>query len=203
MSGEAFRSFQEGRPDHERWELIEGVPVMMVPPLMEHNLIASNLANLLNAALLAYDPKWIAIQRPGVEFDWPAATLAQLERTGAYRPEPDVAVVDYHVAIAGERFTDTVYLLAEVISSTDEDLTPSSREPWIAVKTRLYQAHRACDAILLIEQDQVAITVHLRTADGWRRQKLTDLDAALLVPSVGLSCTVGDVYADTRWRPRR
>jgi hypothetical protein len=29
MSGERFRLFQEGRPDHERWELVGGVPMMM------------------------------------------------------------------------------------------------------------------------------------------------------------------------------
>lgn len=39
MSGEAFRRFQDGRPDHERWELIAGVP-MMTPPTIAHNRIA-------------------------------------------------------------------------------------------------------------------------------------------------------------------
>ena len=34
MSGTEFRSFQTKRPDHERWELIEGVPVMMTPPFV-------------------------------------------------------------------------------------------------------------------------------------------------------------------------
>jgi len=27
-----FRAFQNRRPDHERWELLVGVPMMMTPP---------------------------------------------------------------------------------------------------------------------------------------------------------------------------
>jgi hypothetical protein len=43
MSGAEFRSFQERRPDRERWELVAGVPVMIIPPTIAHNRIASNL----------------------------------------------------------------------------------------------------------------------------------------------------------------
>lgn len=94
MSGPEFRAFQEGRPDHERWELIEGVPVMMTPPLMEHNVIATNLQNLLNAALREHDETRYAAQRPGIEFPWPTPILAEMEKNGDYKSEPDVAVVD-------------------------------------------------------------------------------------------------------------
>jgi hypothetical protein len=31
LSIEAFRAFYHGRPDEERWELIDGVPMMMAP----------------------------------------------------------------------------------------------------------------------------------------------------------------------------
>ena len=44
MSGERFRTFQARRPDHERWELIAGIPMMMPPPTLIHNHIAGNLA---------------------------------------------------------------------------------------------------------------------------------------------------------------
>src|ERR1700722_531302 len=51
MSGAAFRDFQAKRPDHERWELLRGVPMMMTPPTLMHNQIATNLQRLLNDAL--------------------------------------------------------------------------------------------------------------------------------------------------------
>jgi Uma2 family endonuclease len=202
MSGAEFRSFQERRPDHERWELVGGVPVMMTPPLMEHNRIATNLENLLNAALRDHDPARIAVQRAGIEAPWPDAIVAELGKGGEYRPEPDVAVVNYDEAVGGARFTSVAYLLAEVISATDEDLTPHGAARWIDVKVRLYQSHAPCEAILLVEQEQVHVTLFARGPQGWQRQDLTGMDDAVDLPSMGLSCTVGDLYADTRWSPR-
>ncbi|MER7585875.1 MULTISPECIES: Uma2 family endonuclease [Bacteria] len=202
MSGAEFRSFQEKRPDHERWELIGGLPVMMTPPFMEHNRIASNLENLLNAALREHDATRMAVQRPGIECEWPDAVVTQLGKRGDYRPEPDVAVVSYDDVVAGKRFTAAGFLLAEVVSSTDEETARVGGERWVDVKVRLYQSHAPCEAVVLIEQDRVHLTVLTREEEGWIRQDLKDLDDPIAIPSMGLSCTVGDIYADTRWQPR-
>jgi len=67
MSGAEFRSFQETRPDHERWELVKGIPVMMVPPTISHQRIADNLTRLLNDALARHNPTRLAVSRSGVE----------------------------------------------------------------------------------------------------------------------------------------
>jgi len=48
---EAFRNWVASRPDEERWELIDGVPMMMAPATRDHQRIASNLERLLNDAL--------------------------------------------------------------------------------------------------------------------------------------------------------
>jgi len=106
MSGGDFRAFQATRPDHERWELIGGIPVMMTPPTLVHHLIASNLQRLLLDALEAHDPARLAVQRAGVQLD-----------SGSYAPEPDVLVIDAAFD-AGHRFVDRAYLLAEVVSQT-------------------------------------------------------------------------------------
>lgn len=108
----------------------------MTPPLMERNVIATNLQILLNAALRDYDESRYAVQRPGLECPWPRGILAGMDRIGAYKPELDVAVVDDDV-VQGRRFTDKAYLLAEAVSSTDEDLTPVGGERWIDVKVSL------------------------------------------------------------------
>jgi hypothetical protein len=84
MTGAQFRAFQDGRPDHERWELIAGIPMMMTPPKLAHNVIAGNLERLLNAALAVHDTKRLATQRAGIE-------LAGIDD---YKPEPDVGVID-------------------------------------------------------------------------------------------------------------
>jgi Uma2 family endonuclease len=65
LSVDAFRAFYQGRPDEERWELINGVPMMMAPPTFVHQRIARNLERLLNDALETRDPARAAYQRGG------------------------------------------------------------------------------------------------------------------------------------------
>ena len=69
MTGAQFRSFQETRPDHERWELVKGIPIMMVPPTISHQRIADNLTRLLNDALARQDPTRFAVSASGVELE--------------------------------------------------------------------------------------------------------------------------------------
>src|SRR5882762_2351720 len=104
MTGAQFRSFQETRPDHERWELIKGVPVMMVPPTMSHQFIADNLTALLNEALAKHNRSRRAVSRSGLEL----ADTALAPISEHYRPEPDVMVDDRHIE-PGQRFVDRAY----------------------------------------------------------------------------------------------
>ena len=192
MSGAAFRAFQARRPDHERWELIEGVPVMMTPPTIAHNRIAGNLERLLNEALARHDPSRLANQRPGIE----------LGAGGDYKPEPDVGVIDAVYEI-GQRFVERAYLLAEVISDTDDFLVPGTDEPWIDVKRRIYLDHQPCEAVLIIAQDRIEVRLDVKTATGWRSERLVDAEAEITLPSFGLRCSVGELYEGTPLRSRR
>jgi Uma2 family endonuclease len=192
MTGAQFRSFQETRPDHERWELVKGIPIMMVPPTISHQRIAGNLERLLNDALAKHDPTRIAIHESGVELGEVA-----LEPVGAdYRPEPDVMVMDADYE-PRQRFVHRAYVIAEIVSDTDNEPVPGEKEPWIAVKRRLYLAHPPCEAVILIDPYRVEIRIDLRTKDGWVANRLTRLDEQLTVPSCGLQCLVGDIYNGT------
>jgi Uma2 family endonuclease len=108
MSGPEFRAFQARRPDHERWELQGGVAMMMTPPTLTQNRIATNLQRLLDDALERHDPSLLAAQRPGLELG-----------SGDYEPEPEIGVVDADFD-AGQRFVERAYLLAEVVSESDD-----------------------------------------------------------------------------------
>lgn len=201
MSARDFRAFQDGRPDQERWELIDGVPVMMTPPFLDHNRIASNLERVLNDALEVHDPTREAVQRPGVELGLGADVLTGLGREAEYRPEPDVAVIA-HDPRPGRRFVDRAFLLAEIVSGTDDDPVAAAGEPWIAVKSRLYRAHSACEYVLIVEQRRIEVRIAARTDAGWIDRTLSDAADALVLPSFGFRCTVGDLYAGTHLRPR-
>src|SRR5437763_1804569 len=55
MDVDQFMAFLDTRPDDERWELIEGIAVMMAPPSRAHQRIARNFAEVLNSAFAAQD----------------------------------------------------------------------------------------------------------------------------------------------------
>jgi Uma2 family endonuclease len=189
MSAERFRAFQNSRPDHERWELIAGVPMMMAPPTIAHNRIAGNLGRLLNDALATHDAARLAMQRPGVELS-----------SRDYRPEPDVGVIDADYE-ANQRFVDRAYLLAEVVSDTDELTVPETDATWIDVKRNIYLAHPACEAVLIIEQDRMEVRADVKTDKGWTSQKLGPADT-LRLPGLGLTCAVAHLYKGTPLQPR-
>jgi len=45
LTMEQFHAFRDERPKEEKWELIDGVPMMMPPPTLMHQRISRNLEN--------------------------------------------------------------------------------------------------------------------------------------------------------------
>lgn len=190
MTGAEFRAFQDGRPDNERWELIAGIPMMMTPPKLAHNVIASNLQRLLNDALAIHDASRLAVQRPGIE----------LIGVDDYKPEPDVGVIDADYD-ADQRFVNRVYLVAEIVSSTDEDIVAGKGTRRIDEKHGIYLTHRPCEAILVIEQERMEVRLDVKTGQEWTSQTLGAADI-LNLPGFGVHCKVSDLYENTPLQPR-
>ncbi|WP_316193511.1 Uma2 family endonuclease [Bradyrhizobium sp. SZCCHNRI1029] len=185
MSTSEFRSFQARRPDHERWELVGGVPMMMTPPTIAHNQIASNLERLLNDALARHAPAWLAAQRPGLDLG-----------ADDFRPEPDVGVIDANYG-AGQRFVDNAYLLAEIVSDTDEVIVPGTDRRWIEVKRELYRTHPHCQAVLVIAQHRMEVALDLKVEGMWTPPLLQGGATKLSLRDFGLTCRVADLYERT------
>jgi Uma2 family endonuclease len=190
MSLSEFRAFQARRPDRERWELLGGVAMMMTPPTIAHNRIASNLERLLNEGLGHHAPSRLATQRPGLDLG-----------EGDYRPEPDVGIIDADYG-AGQRFVDKAYLLAEVVSDTDEVIVPGTDRRWIDVKRDLYCSHPDCEAVLVIAQDRMEVRLDLKTEAGWISSVLIGAGAELSIPAFGLQCVLALLYENTPLQPR-
>ena len=182
-----FREFIEGRPDKERWELIDGVAMVMATPTLAHQRIASNLERLLLDALEAHAPALTAFQAIGVNVG-PAIE--------DYDPEPDVVVTDSSAEEAqDERYADRFYLAAEIVSSSDRSYVESKRE--------VYKLHDSCTCILTVQQDRFEVRTDLRTDTGWSEQVLKQSDDLLALPAFGLSCSVADLYRGTPLMPRQ
>lgn len=190
MTGEEFRSFQDSRPDHERWELIAGIAMMMTPPKLAHNVIAGNLQHLLTSALTTHDHQRLAVQRVGIE----------LVGIDDYKPEPDVAVIDANYD-ADQRYVDRVYLIAEIVSSTDEDIVDDKGTKRVDDKRRKYLLHQPCEAILVIQQERIEVRIDVKGEKGWSSQTL-GADDILDLPGFGLRCKVSALYENTPLQPR-
>jgi Uma2 family endonuclease len=192
MSGVEFRAFQETRPDHERWELIKGVPVKMERPTILHQFVVGNLTGLLRNSLAGHVPSRLAISCVAVELGEDALASSGND----YRPEPDVVVLDADFGLR-QRFVERAYLVAEIVSDTDHQPVPGEKEPWIAIKRQLYLSHPPCETVILVDPYRVEVNIDIKTSDGWISAKLTRLEDQLIVPSCGLKCLVGDVYLRT------
>src|SRR5215211_6132546 len=187
MSVELFRRFVESRPDEEHWELIAGVAMMMAPPTVAHQCIASNLQRLLYTALENHAPTLSVLQHTGVNLA-PAVE--------DYDPEPDIVVIDSDAAERpGERYANRFYLVAEIVSASDRVDVESKRG--------VYKLHESCKCIVTVQQDRCEVRVDLRTESGWTEQVLTKLDDVLELTEFGLRCTLADLYRGTAIQPRK
>jgi Uma2 family endonuclease len=186
LSIEAFRAWSETRPDEERWELIDGVPMMMTPPTKAHQRIDSNLERLLNDALLRSAPERAAYQRVGLNLGPVVAN---------YDPEPDVVVIDVEGG-SDERYADRFYLIAEVASASDR--------PKIEGKGEIYKLHGACNCILTIRQDRHEVRLDMRTGNNnsWTTQVLTRATDEFVLAEFGLRRMLADLYRGTPLQAR-
>lgn len=183
MDVDEFMAFLETRPDEERWELIEGVAVMMAPPSYAHQRIASNLCTVLNNAFASQRLDLFAYQRAGV----------RNPGLRNFQPEPDVVVVP---GIAGYD------LYSENFQFAGEILSPTNTRREIDLKLRRYQEAPSNLYAVVIEPREFSIEICARRL-VWQRATLRKGDDPVEMPEFGLSCRVVDLYRGTPLDPQR
>jgi Uma2 family endonuclease len=177
FSLEEYFALTETRPQEERWQLIDGVAMMMPPPTLVHQRIASNLAFELNGHFRAMRPELCAFQEVGLIV--PEAEL--------FRPEADVAVLD---AMADyESYASRFYFVAEILSDSNTDKD-------IAVKRQRYLQHPDNLYFVLIDQRRVWAEL-LARANGWAPIELKGHDAVLGLMEFGFAKPLRDLYRGT------
>jgi Uma2 family endonuclease len=74
-----------------------------------------------------------------------------------------------------------------------EVLSPSTAAQDRIVKAREYQATPSVQRYVMLEQDRIGATVHVRAKDGWSVLVLKDEDT-LVMPEIGLSIPLAEFY---------
>lgn len=167
-----YQEWVVSRPDHERWELIDGVPVLMAPSKDRHQRIVSNLMRALGDLADARGC-------------WAVPGLGILsEAFDDYAPIPDVVV--RCGAELPDGYADDPLLIAEVLS-------PSTLVIDRGRKTEFYQSVPSLAVLLLVHQDEARVEVWRRAPD-WTVQ-LAGPDTVIELPELGGTLPVSKVYA--------
>ncbi|MCJ2083621.1 Uma2 family endonuclease [Methylobacterium sp. J-090] len=174
MSVAEYRLWVEDRPDCERWELIDGEPLLMSPPRERHQAIVARIIRQLGD--LADRKGCRAL--PGL-----AVLSAAMDD---FAPIPD-AVVRCGPLLPDGYSSDPI-LVAEVLS-------PSTMSLDRGRKTDFYRSVPSLHRFLLVSQDEVRIEVWRRAAEGWDIDILYG-DGVLDLPELGGSVAVRDLYTD-------
>jgi Uma2 family endonuclease len=179
MTVEEFYAFTDARPDEEKWELIDGEPVLNAAPSNRHQRILRNIIVALTIEERRLSARWEAI--PGIG--------ARISRTS--RPEPDVMVLPKPAqgADGSARDTTDAWVLFEIMS-------PSTATRDLKWKRIAYTGLPALTHYVVIAQDAVEVVVFPRDA-GFAEQRLTSLDAVLTFPALGASIPLSEIYRDT------
>ena len=176
-----FLRFLDGRPEGERWQLIDGETIqMMTPPSIRHQKIASELQQLMNAVLYKTRPDLIAVHEMG---------LAVPGRDD-FRPIADLAVIP--VTLDDGYYAEEFVVAVEIIS-------PSNTRPSIERKRLRYIEAPGCLHVLVVAQDSVKAELWSRHS-GWQGETLTSPDSMIEMPEIGFSCRLGALYRNTALR---
>lgn len=175
---ETFQGFRDDRPKEEKWELIDGRPVMMPPPSLVHQRISGNIERMLNARLDLVNPNWRADREIGL----------LIPQDQKFNPEPDVTVIDAMVEM-GQLYAERFYFVAEVLSGSDK--------PWVLkAKLDYYQRHDLCQSVLFVQQDQIAAEFYSR-AGSWLKSDISAPLTHLDIPGIGDIGPLCDLYRHT------
>ena len=156
-----------------RYELRDGVPVMMAPTLEAHGELAAALALQIGSRV---KPPWRVISKAGIIIPDRADTyyVADLAVTCAPR-EP------------GRRMVAEPVLIVEVLS-------PSTGEVDRWRKVADYRTLPSLREILVVFSDERRVEVQRRTPDGWRVEDLIGQAA------IALSCCDAPIPLDAVYR---
>lgn len=174
MRAEEFFAFTATRPDDEKWELIEGEPVLNASASFLHQIIASNLIFLLGRHARDAEADWVVVPGIGVRIS-PLSV-----------PVPDVIVRPR--SVAGVECDDMIIAF--------EVLSPSTANYDLRWKRKAYATLASLAQYVVIAQDALEV-VSFDRVNGFAERRMETADTALDLPVIGARLALRDIYRDT------
>jgi len=175
MTVDEFLDFAATRPDEEKWELIEGEPIMNAAPAHLHQIIVGNLIAELTILARRTDARWRAIPGIGVRLSDISA------------PVPDVMVRPRDFLLG---------VVCDDMSIAFEVFSPSTAKRDLRWKRKAYAALPSLQHYIVIAQDAGEVLTFDR-ADGFRERRLADLGLSVDLAAIGVLLPLADIYRDT------
>ena len=173
MTADEFFAFTATRPDEERWELIDGEPIMNASASFLHQLIVKNLVIELARLEAAADPPWISIPGIGVRI------------SDVNVPVPDV-LVRPKTPVSGSECDDMIVAF--------EVLSPSTGYRDLRWKRRAYSSLPTLQHYIIVAQDAIEV-LSFERSDGFRERRFEGLDLNLNLRALGISLPLVKIYA--------
>jgi Uma2 family endonuclease len=178
MTIEEFLAFTDTRPDEERWELIEGMPVLNPSPIDYHQIVVTNVVAFLVRMKVETNAPWLPLIGTGTRVPASANSL----------PQPDIMVKEH--APTGSPVSDDALVLFEVLSRSNT----KADQAW---RRKVYASVPNCRHYVTVSLKAAEVDTYDRD-HAWSRRTVTGLADALALPALGVSMSLADIY---RWTP--
>jgi Uma2 family endonuclease len=179
MTVEEYFAFTDARSDKEKWELIDGEPVLNASPSRLHQKILWNLGKALAA---------IESQKPQV---WEASAGIGVRVSEISLPEPDLFIVPAGATILDPLGRETSDVLVAL-----EILSPSTAERDLRWKRLAYARLPSLSHYVVLAQDAVDVVVFARDAN-FAERRLQSIHDSIEIPALGISLSLANIYRDT------
>ena len=179
MTVEEFYAFTDTRPDNEKWELIDGEPILNASPSPVHQWIVRNILIALGNRERELKASWAILPGLGI----------RVSRTN--RPEPDLLIMPRAAFSADPAQRDTGEMIAAF-----EILSPSTADRDLRWKRTAYTSLPSLTHYIVVAQDAVDVVVFARDT-GFAERRYRSLSDTIELPALGILLPVSEIYRDT------
>lgn len=179
MTVEEFYAFTDTRPDEEKWELVDGEPILNAAPSELHQRIIKNVGFVLTTLE----------RRPGTA--WEMLPELGIRVSDTTRPEPDILIIPLHGTSVDPRHRDR----SDVIVAF-EVLSPSTAGRDLRWKRTAYTNLPSLTHYIVIAQDRAEVVVFARE-NGFAEQRFRSLGHSIELPRLDISLPLSEIYRGT------